>query len=331
MKKQICLPLAIMSITACSYTGTNNWMGQNKDIFKQKNITNITLPGSQLANSYNIKISKNTLLCPGESMVENPTISSKLYNIWSSGKVNDDEFQDYINVQNQNIYSQLNSGVRYIELKICLLDNQFYTSDYFITDSLNTVFKQINKFISSNPNEIIIVDLDNQMFNKNGYLNESELATLNQQIVQTFKDLLIPNKGSIAQLNMSKLWSNRGRILVMSSNPILNKNSYIWDKNYLVGVNLHPTWSTIKKLTEIQEFTESTTHPVNKLSIVPLYSTFNPDINNLEEVNNNIGHSLITDYVFTLPESAPLNIVVGNKFYIDDITRYTLLKYNINH
>ena len=56
------------------------------------------------------------------------------------------DFVDYLNTQDNNIRAQLNNGIRYLELQICIQDATYYTSNYYLTENLDSIVSQIKAF-----------------------------------------------------------------------------------------------------------------------------------------------------------------------------------------
>src|SRR4051812_20011938 len=123
MKPQILNKLLIMGtavISACSSTNNANWMDSNQEVLAKKLLTNLVIPGSHFANAYEITSTQNHVLCTGETLVDSMSINAQIAQLMFElyGK-EESEFIKYLNTQDQNIYSQLSTGIRYLELQIC--------------------------------------------------------------------------------------------------------------------------------------------------------------------------------------------------------------------
>lgn len=314
----------------CSSTQDNSrWMSQNKSALGNKTLGQITIPGSHFANAY--ELNSSLPICKGETLASSQTTNAKI--IMLNGHVVEssaDEFVTYLNTQDENIYQQLNSGIRYLEIQVCLQDNIFYTSNYFIGDNLNNIITQINHFLNENPDEIILLDLDNNVRDETGFLGNHGAKQLNALFTQSFKDRLITKTeiNDIHKQQLKQIWQTKGRVLIISSNPTLISDN-IWDKNSLVGLDATPRWTTIKKLTNIQiavdELQESN---IAYMSIIPIYSRFDPERNTPQEIGNNFNNHLIVDYLYTFPESTPLNILVSEGQFNYDIVKFSLRGFN---
>lgn len=320
-------------IIGCSSTKDNSkWMTQNKSTLETKTLGQITIPGSHFANAYNM--SSTQAVCRGETVLNAQSMNAKIialnHNFTESVS---NEFITYLNTQDENIYQQLSSGIRYLELQICQQDNSFYTSNYFLGDILANVIAQINSFMAENPDEIIILDLDNNVRDENGFIAGKNAKQLISTLKQSFSEHLITSEkiNNIQKDSLKHIWSSKERILIMSSNPALIDNETIWDKNQVIALNYKPRWTTIKKLTSIQiavdDLQESPTHG---MSIIPIYSLFNPERNTPQEIGNNFNNHLIIDYLYTFPESTPINILVSEGQFNYDIVKFSLRTFNDN-
>lgn len=332
IKNNAALLATLALVSGCSSIGKNNsnWMSQNKSQLDNKTLGQIIIPGTHYSNAYGIN---NTLpICKGETNPKSMSRNAKVAKVEKQSKdLNHDDFIEYLNTQDTDIYHQLNSGIRYLEMQICMQNDSFYTSNYYIGASLTDIIQQINKFIAENPNEILIIDLDNNTRDENGFINETHSLELDTIIKKSFNKLLITKSkhSDIKTLKINKILHSSSRIIVMSSNPNLFKYDEIWDKNNLVRISASPTWTTIKKLTNIQ-LTVNQIESSNEsgLTIIPIYSSFNPEKNTTQEIGNNFNNHLIMDYLYTFPESTPINIVVGELRFNKDIVKFSQKSFN---
>lgn len=53
----------------------------------------------------------------------------------------------------------LKKGVRYFDVRIAFVDNEYYTTHVFLSDKLETYLKEVIAFLASNPSEFIIFDI----------------------------------------------------------------------------------------------------------------------------------------------------------------------------
>jgi len=61
--------------------------------------------------------------------------------------------------QKDDVYYQLNSGVRYLDVRICYVDGVYYNSHGLISNTLETNVTKILKWLSENPGEFVLFHL----------------------------------------------------------------------------------------------------------------------------------------------------------------------------
>ena len=118
----------------------------------------------------------------------------------------------------------------------------------------------------------------------------------------------------------------------MSSNSKFTDSAIIWNKHKLVELEVKPEFVTIKKLTAIQlGIMDIESNPSNQLNIFPVYTKFNPNINTPEEiVNYTFNIDLIINYLYSLPEENPMNIIVADRYLEKDLVNYSMNQFQIN-
>ncbi len=330
--KQLYLPLSMVLLTilnACSSTShPEKWMTQNKNKIIDTHISNIKIPGSYRANSYNITGQES--LCLGELTNYNNEQSNSYKMIKlsdSNAQITLESALLYINHQDKDIFNQLMGGMRYLDLLVCYQDGTFYTSNYYLTSQLTKIDKQIDKFLHDYPYEIVIINLD-KVWDKDGYINEENAKLLINQLEHDFGNRIILN--TTEALTFRNVWKNKQNILIMSDNPHLYDSELIWDSNKLIELQTQPEFATIKKLTNIQLGIEKLTslnesYDLNKLNIFPVYTKFDAEINTPEELQHSqFNRELIIDYLYSLPESNPINIIVGDKYLETELAEYAM-------
>lgn len=320
--------IAASSFYGCSSMSTaNNWMSANSSQLQNKNLSDIRIPGAHFANAYGIK-SGTTPICQGEVNNTPPTRSAAIAElVQKDKKITLEQLADFYNLENKNVYEQLSGGIRYLDIQVCLQNNVFYTSNYFLTDQLDDIFNQIKSYIGSHPDEIILVDFDHKIWDEHGTISAQNVPALHKLIADKFGKLLI-KKTAPSNLTFNKIWKGYGRLLIMTSNKDLSNYEDIWNKDQLVTVSSEPTWTTIKKLTNIQlTINNIESSNTEGMTIIPIYSSFNPQKNTTQEIGNNFNNYLVMDYLYSLPDSTPINIIVGDNEYLDALVRFSTYMY----
>lgn len=314
-----------VAISACSSSSFNSsWMDDNSNKIATKKINQVLIPGSHFSNAYSLTGNKDLNICVGETMNNSLSTNAKIATLVTENAViPQSDFISYLNTQENNIHDQLNSGIRYLELQICLQNEVYYTSNYYLTDSLDLIVKQIKDFMNNNPQEIIFVDLDNNLRSENGQMSENDINNLHNYLQMAFGSSLTP-KHDWQELNFKKLWNTKHRIVLLSSNPIFTNYYDVLNKNEVVASNGVAHYTTIKKLTAIQEQLNLPNDTKNDLVITPIYNWFDPERNSIAQIETLNNDHLIFDYLSTIPESSPLNIIVGDRSYNNQLVDYII-------
>lgn len=107
-------------------------------------ITKIAVLGSHDALSYNI----NYTSAPNSS--ENTLSNNDILRLLAKGAI-----VRYSKAQKHDIYTQLNSGVRYIDARITNIKGEYFTSHGLVSFKLYYYLRQILRFLEENPGEFV--------------------------------------------------------------------------------------------------------------------------------------------------------------------------------
>lgn len=130
-----------------SYSDVNKQALKANPDFVNTPLTEIAMLGSHDALSYNINFSsKDNSGQEDIGMME------------TMGKVAKGLAVRLSRAQYHDIYTQLNQGVRYIDMRITCVDNTYYTSHNFISHKLEDSMKDIIRFLDENPGEFLLLD-----------------------------------------------------------------------------------------------------------------------------------------------------------------------------
>jgi len=326
--------ISTITLGACSSSNTINssWMADNKKSLLNKKLSTVAIPGSHYSNAYGLVDDgqkQNLIVCSGEVNGPAKTLDAELAQLIQANpqQVSEADFLNYLNTQSNNIRAQLNNGIRYLELKVCLQNANYYTSNYYLTETLDQVFNQVLDFINSNDDEIIFIDLDNNFYTDYGSLTNNDINIFHNYLQTRFGSYLMPKK-DWQQLTFKDIWATKHRIIILSSNPLLTKYYDIWDKNEVLNAPPQAEYTTIKKLTLVQQTvkTESAMMNNGKLNILPIYSEFDPEHGSLGQLKSTPNDHLIIDYLYSLPTNTYLNIIVSDHKYNRLLVNYTLHK-----
>ncbi|OTF82733.1 Variant-surface-glycoprotein phospholipase C-like protein [Euroglyphus maynei] len=135
-----------------SYPFNADWMRKLSDKQKREPITRLIIPGSHDSGAYKLYTELGIA-------IDRPGLNTFLINQFSFFTF--PIISRYSQTQNQNVFEQLKSGVRYLDLRIGLnpLDGEFYITHNFYGPSLLIILFQIKYFIENYPSEAIIIDI----------------------------------------------------------------------------------------------------------------------------------------------------------------------------
>jgi len=312
MFKKMTFFIPLLFATGCATN--SNWMKDNHRIIDDKTVGELTIPGTHLANAYNIKGSES--LCIGEGVdPKNMSINATLHqSMQINNHFNQESFVAYLNTQKDDVSNQLTDGVRYLELQVCQQNNTLYTSNIYLTDKLDNVITKIDDFVSNHSGEIVIIDLDNNLWAEYGAMNAKDATLLYNHMITIIGHSLVSK--SMRYNTISQLKKAHKQIILLSSNPQLASFQFVWDKSG-VAITAQAQYSTIQKIATIQNIYAEPEH-ANTLSIMPLYSAlpaYNIE-NGMADTNND--DPLILNYLSqTLANHAM--IIVTDYRHLDSV------------
>jgi hypothetical protein len=311
--KKIIFFIPLVLATGCATNST--WMKDNHRIIDDKTVGELTIPGTHLANAYNIKGSES--LCAGESVdVKNMSINGDLRRVMQESKhYNQESFVAYLNTQKEDISHQLNDGIRYLELQVCQQNNSLYTSNIYLTEKLDNILNDIRDFVNNHSGEIIIIDLDNNLWADYGAMNAHDATLLYNHMITIIGHNLVPK--SMFRNTVGELKKAGKQIILLSGNPQLASFPFVWDKT-MVAITAQAGYSTVQKIATIQNMYKKEPELAKILSIIPLYSAlpaYNID-NGISSTNQD--DPLILNYLSQTLANHAMIIVTDYK-HIDSI------------
>lgn len=268
---RVYVAITISIIIASCANNSASWMQDSGTAFENKKITEITLPGSHIANGYDID--KNGTMCKGELLAQSYSSNGQIQiqlNNESDNEEQQNAFIEQLNTQDTKIINQLNKGIRYLDIQICLQNSEFYTSNLYLTDKFEEIIDQINTFLLAHAGEIIILDFDTNLRSEYGYMNAIDIAKFHTLLHKSFGNAIVPKSKMFSTIN--ELQNEHYQIIILSANPVFNSYPDIWDKNS-IAITSDPQTATIKKLSLLENVLSSSNQiPANRINILPIYT-----------------------------------------------------------
>lgn len=318
----ICLSVLF---AACS-TNSASWMEDSYQYIDNKKITEITLPGTYIANAYDIDLDNPK--CIGEVLPQSYSNNAQIEENLSRLSANDslNLFADQLSTQNFDIAAQLKSGVRYLDLRVCQQDGEFYTANLYLTEKLDNITEQINQFLASHPQEIVLVDFDNNLRNESGYMDNQSIAAFHTYLYKTFGNLIIPKDKMLNTIG--ELKQQHYQLIILSANSELAAYPDIWNKDQ-IAITIDAQSSTIKRLSVLESLLGSNAMVFpDKLNIVPLYSDIDMSILDDNTDDNEVEQSILLNYLEQNLENRP-GVIVSDKNFLKKV-EYLIIQQDAN-
>ncbi|XP_055641379.1 PI-PLC X domain-containing protein 3 [Toxorhynchites rutilus septentrionalis] len=177
-----------------------NWMGKLPPELRAVPIINLAIPGSHDAMSYGIR-DKAPVAPDADPIVE------------TLNKVIPCVVKRWAVTQRYDIVEQLQSGVRYFDLRICMKrpENKFYFVHGLYCDEITEPLEQLKQFLRTHPKEFVVLDC--QHF----YLfNPTDHCMLSAELNRIFeKKIYSRNVNQLQDCTLESATANGQQILIV--------------------------------------------------------------------------------------------------------------------
>lgn len=208
---------AYAEITFQSPLSVDNWMDQTSSVLASKTIGSTILPGTHDTGTYAITMQSRIA----------PDLDPKLKSLIEiTGPLGKKIIKNWSVTQNLNITGQLNAGIRYLDLRLCKMNQNVPTEEEQISTchglegaSFQSILNQVNDFLAQ-PNhqkEIVILDI-NHIY---GYPAGDSLQKLKEEVLDTLGNRLFTPTSALntplAELHFADLWNQQKNVIVLIS------------------------------------------------------------------------------------------------------------------
>lgn len=298
---------------------TSSWMYDNRELIYNKSLYDITIPGTHDSGSYNLT---------GKTFIDIPNEYEGLIKIAEYLHIPIDKIIiQWTQTQTVDITQQLNYGSRYLDLRICYYNNQWYIHHNFIVGiPLINVLDQIEQFLIKEQGEIVIIELTH-------ILNSSEKAIklLNNTLYTKFKDFLYKT-ATYKNETIGKLVGQGQRLFIVSSADI-----------YMYGNSIINTWANTYNTTQMIKYNDNVMNNwyTNKYKgLLKLSWVLTPTINTiieglfsdnsltkLEKDLDSMLYTWMNNYLYKEIVKCPIfpNIIIVDFIEKSNITSYNLI------
>ncbi|XP_065174943.1 PI-PLC X domain-containing protein 3-like [Sycon ciliatum] len=201
--------------------------------FAERCLAEISIPGSHDSASHNIHAASP--LAPDSldwvrslAAVAGQSVVQSYYAPWSK-------------CQNYGIFTQLLNGIRYLDLRVCFVNNELWCCHAQISVAVSEVLAEIKQFITEvGVDEVLLLD-----FNHFYDMDRDSHARLCHMIQSAFGDkICLPSERTTA-VTLSDIWNTQQRIIVLYNNPVeVASYPWLWYHRDLVSSPWHNTPDT---------------------------------------------------------------------------------------
>ncbi len=127
--------------------------------------------------------------------------------------------------QISDVETLLNSGVRYLDIRLTLFEDEWYTKHNYLSEKFSLITPKIIDFLENNPGEILILDF--QHINGVDYENTDDYQLFEQMLLD--KELLdyAYNVNNLSNLTYGEITSNGTESKVIIISKFTNSNDEI--------------------------------------------------------------------------------------------------------
>ncbi|MCB9759687.1 MAG: hypothetical protein H6739_07580 [Alphaproteobacteria bacterium] len=226
-----------------------NWMEQQASTIGAVPLRELVLPGTHDSGTYSLNADSPLAPDGGESY--GPIIVGAeilgwviglIVGAWAAGEITSGEIANLSRAQSLTIYEQLQSGIRYLDIRFCVASgvnlDDVQLSDIYICHgmlgpSAPDVLQQIQQFLAENPKEVVLVDI-NHVYNWSASAGQALVDGLGTY----FGQQLVPADAGL-DVTLNQLWGTDQRLIVFCVDPnaLSYANGYLWPQS-----NIESTW-----------------------------------------------------------------------------------------
>lgn|SRR3990167_1172744 len=164
----LCATLTALSLT--TFADSRNWMSQ---IPSNRIMNQLIIPGTHDSGTYAINDASKFSLSSDDPL---PLWIEQISNILPPSLVQM-IVAGWSKTQPYAITDQLNNGIRYLDFRVCYFQTHMVLCHALVSVNLSDALQQINQFVTNNPSEIIVLDI-NHIYNVNNAADEAQLLQL---------------------------------------------------------------------------------------------------------------------------------------------------------
>ncbi|XP_057315112.1 PI-PLC X domain-containing protein 3-like [Hydractinia symbiolongicarpus] len=219
----------IASLSGASYGFHADWMGNLSLQLQNIKLTHLAIPGSHDSGSYSLQPEHINLLDKDKftryfQMALNGSKKSSMGNLiyrWSK-------------TQDLNITSQLNLGVRYLDLRIAVdASKNCYIVHRLVGTSLDSILTQVKRFLLKHPKEIILLDFNHVYFDPS-ISKQAAQDTIMKSVVMTLDSRLCPCTAT-SRYTLKAFWDLNCQILVFFAGFVERRGYKVCPEDFITS------------------------------------------------------------------------------------------------
>lgn len=199
----------------------DNWMTQMDAALANKPLRTVILPGTHDTGTYGINDHSEIAADIDDTL--------KFWLQFDALKIQ--HLKSWSITQNFDVSTQLTSGIRYLDLRLCKTSNgSLATCHSLVGDNVENILNAVSSFINA-PNhnkELVILD-----FNHMGNLTNDDIDTLAGIMIKNFGDKIAAAYSFNSNSPLSSFWDQRKQIIAIIANDYATTKypQLFWNEN----------------------------------------------------------------------------------------------------
>lgn len=215
---------------------SKNWMTSSWETIAELSLRDLILPGTHDSGTYNIGMFSGI----------SPDVSDWAYAIYVSPLIGPAVYSGWAKAQGQTVAEQLNSGIRYFDLRVAADGDRLRICHGMYSDDLSNIIDAVSSFSSANEHEIIVLHFQH-FFKMDDTLHDRLIA----QMRSKFGQALIPRSLGV-KVKLKDLAKSKQRIVVVYCDDKINDAQAYPD--FWTGNLIDSPWGNKDDIDELKKY-----------------------------------------------------------------------------
>lgn len=198
--------------------------------FAGRPLAEIALPGSHDAASHGVS--------PSSPFTPDCSKLARASAVVFGGRLIRTRFSPWLKCQSGDVFTQLQNGIRYLDLRVCHRDNQFWLCHHLLSVPFSEVLEDITRFVSEvGVDEVILLDFQHL------YLDGNDLhIKLLKLILSKLGKYILASFENTCRVTLREIWKGSQRVLVFYGNPtVAESHPWLWNRQETIESPWHNT------------------------------------------------------------------------------------------